>query len=168
MTLWRRVPTWVKALAGLAVFAAVAWTAFAFWAIGSIFQDCELDGIPQAQLETWIGLDLPDTLTGLHSHAAGWQDYQVFVRFDLPARELEGFLKRNRLEPATDPDPTFEGASLERDWWTPGALKGATTYRLKSGSDTAQATTKTFFYPTVVIGPSAGSLVTVYVYAFNT
>lgn len=168
MTWLRRVPLWAKIVTIAFVVLAGVGIFLTSWVANDIFKTTVLEDIEAPKLEAWIGLDFPDSLSGLRSHAEGWQDYQVFVRFEMPTRELEGFLKRNTLEPTPNLVYALENTSLEKAWWKPEALKQATMYHLKSSSDTVQPSTKTFFYPTVVIGPSTGDSVTVYVYAFNT
>jgi hypothetical protein len=134
-----------------------------------LFSTTVQDDLKPAALEQWIGLDFPASASNMRSHAEGFQDWQVFVRFEMPKSDLPEFLRLNKLEPELNPNTHLANADLERDWWTPD---GTTKPRLfvptgKPGAET-QPSTKTGFYPTIQISDLEGDLVTVYISAFNT
>jgi hypothetical protein len=134
-----------------------------------LFNTSTKENMTAPQLEQFIGLDIPSSATNLKSHAEGFQDWQVRVRFEMPKAEVEAFLKINNLEPERETITSFLNEDLERDWWTPNTNSPPKMFILKpkAGSN-VQTQTKTGFYPTVQLVDLPDGNVTVYIMAFNT
>jgi hypothetical protein len=151
-------------IAGLAVFAIVIVSVLS----EGLFSTTIQDDLKPAELQKWIGLDFPSSAINLRSHAEGFQDWQVFVRFEMPKADVKEFLSVNKLEPESNTITTFSNDDVKKDWWKPETkLFKVFKLRLKDGAET-QPQTKTGFYPTIQISDLEGDLVTVYISAFNT
>ena len=152
-------------IGGFVVFAAVIF----FVLQDGLFATTVQDDLKPAELEKWIGLDFPSSASNMRSHAEGFQDWQVFVRFEMPKSDVKEFLRVNKLEPEPNPNTHLANADLEQDWWTPD---GTTKPFLfvptgKPGAET-QPITKTGFYPSIQISELEGDKMMVYISAFNT
>jgi phosphate/sulfate permease len=134
-----------------------------------LFSTSTQENMTAQQLEQWTGMDLPTSATNLRSHAEGFQDWQVRVRFEMPKGEVATFLRSNNLEPQTETITTFFNDDLKRDWWKPDTNTPPRMYvlKVKTGA-TVQTQTKMGFYPTVQLIDQPDGSVTVYIMAFNT
>jgi hypothetical protein len=134
-----------------------------------LFNTSTKENMTAPQLEQFIGLDIPSSATNLKSHAEGFQDWQVRVRFEMPKAEVKAFLKINNLEPERETITSFFNEDLERDWWTPNTNTPPEMFILKPkpGSN-VQRQTKTGFYPTIQLVDLPDGNVSVYIMAFNT
>jgi hypothetical protein len=152
-------------IAGLAVFGVV----IVLLLSEGLFSTTIQDDFKPAELEKWIGLYFPSSAINIRSHAEGFQDWQVFVRFEMPKADVKAFLRINKLEPESDPNTHLTNADLVRDWWTPdGTTKPRLFVPKSEPGATTKGNTKTGFYPTIQISDLEGGLVTVYISAFNT
>jgi hypothetical protein len=134
-----------------------------------LFSDSTQENMTVQQLEQWIGLDFPSSASNLRSHAEGFQDWQVFVRFEMPKADVKAFLRINKLEPESDPNTQLSNTDLERDWWTPdGSTKPKLFVSKLMLEGTPQPSTKTGFYPTIQISDLNDGQVLIFVNAFNT
>jgi hypothetical protein len=151
-------------IAGLAVFAIV----IVLMLSEGLFSTTIQDDLKPAELEKWIGLDFPASASNMRSHAEGFQDWQVFVRFEMPKADVKAFLRINKLEPESNTITSFSNDDVKNDWWKP-ETKVFKVFKpmVKDGAET-QPQTKTGFYPTIQISELEGELVTVYISAFNT
>jgi hypothetical protein len=151
-------------IAGLAVFAVV----IVLLLSEGLFSTTIQDDLKPAELEKWIGLDFPASARNVRSHAEGFQDWQVFVRFEMPKADVKEFLRINKLEPESNTITSFSNGEVKKDWWKP-ETKSFQVFKpmVKDGAET-QPTTKTGFYPSIQISDLEGDLVTVYISAFNT
>jgi hypothetical protein len=151
-------------IAGLAVFAIV----IVLMLSEGLFSTTIQDDLKPAELEKWIGLDFPASASNMRSHAEGFQDWQVFVRFEMPKADVKAFLRINKLEPESNTITSFSNDDVKNDWWKP-ETKVFKVFKpmVKVGTET-QPQTKTGFYPTIQISELEGELVTVYISAFNT
>lgn len=150
---------------GLVVFVVVV----VFALSDGLFSTSTHDDLKPAELEQWIGLDLPSSAINMRSHAEGFQDWQVFVRFEMPEGDVKEFLRINKLEPQSDPKTQLSNTDLERDWWTPdGSTKPRLFVPKLMLEGTPQPSTKTGFYPTIQISELDSGQVLIFVNAFNT
>jgi hypothetical protein len=151
-------------IAGLAVFAVV----IVLMLSEGLFSTTIQDDLKPAELEKWIGLDFPSSAINIRSHAEGFQDWQVFVRFEMPKADVKEFLRINKLEPELNTITSFSNDDVKKDWWKP-ETKVFKVFKpmVKDGAET-QPTTKTGFYPSIQISELEGELVAVYISAFNT
>jgi hypothetical protein len=151
-------------IAGLAVFAIV----IVLLLSEGLFSTTIQDDLKPAELEQWIGLDFPSSAIDIRSHAEGFQDWQVFVRFEMPKADVKEFLSVNKLEPESNTITTFSNDDVKKDWWKPEMNKSQVFKPMvKDGTET-QPQTKTGFYPSIQISILENGLVTVYISAFNT
>jgi hypothetical protein len=151
-------------IAGLAVFAIV----IVLMLSEGLFSTTIQDDLKPAELEKWIGLDFPASASNMRSHAEGFQDWQVFVRFEMPKADVKAFLRINKLEPESNTITSFSNDDVKKDWWKPETkLFKAFKPTVKGGTET-QPQTKTGFYPSIQISDLENGLVTVYISAFNT
>ena len=100
---------------GGGVVAGTVWLAEAFSQAEQVS-----DHTPE-QLESWLGVELPDSINQLHSQSESWQDSQVFVRLHGPASSVPDFVERNglvvkELESAQLLSSPFSQAE-DLDWW---------------------------------------------------
>jgi hypothetical protein len=132
------------------------------------FSDRTQENLTAPQLEQWIGMDFPSSATNLHSYAEGFQDWQVFVRFEMRKSEVNDFLRINKLGPESNGTTKFSNDEVKKDWWKP-ETKVFNVFKpmVKDGINT-QPQTKTGFYPSIQISDLEVDLVTVYISAFNT
>lgn len=147
-------------ISGLLVFAAV----ILFVLSDGFFGTSTQDDLKPAQLEKWIGLDFPVSTSNMRSHAEGFQDWQVFVRFEMPRSDVKEFLRVNKLEPESN--TSFLNDEVNLDWWKP-ETKNPKVFKpmVKVGT---QPQTKTGFFPSIQISDFEGDQVTVYIRAFST
>jgi hypothetical protein len=151
-------------IAGLAVFAVVIVLVLS----EGLFSTTIQDDLKPAELEQWIGLEFPSSAINMRSHAEGFQDWQVFVRFEMPKADVKAFLRINKLEPESNTNTSFSNDDVKKEWWKP-ETKGFNAFKLmvKDGAET-QPTTQTGFYPSIQISELQGDQVTVYISAFST
>jgi hypothetical protein len=151
-------------IAGLAVFAFVIVLVLS----EGLFSTTIQDDLKSVELEKWIGLEFPSSAINMRSHAEGFQDWQVFVRFEMPKADVKAFLRINKLEPESNTNKSFLNDDVKKDWWKP-ETKVFKVFKpmVKDGAET-QPTTKTGFYPSIQISEFQGGLVTVYISAFST
>jgi hypothetical protein len=163
-----RQRTFIIAVIGGGALGVVVSLAVIFVFITDIFKSSTQENMTAQQLEQWIGLDLPSSTTNLHSYAEGFQDWQVFVRFEIPKADVKEFLRINKLEPESNTITSFSNDDVKKDWWKP-ETKMFKVFKpmVKVGAET-QPSTKTGFYPTIQISELEGDQVTVYISAFNT
>ena len=151
-------------IGGFVVFAAVIF----FVLQDGLFATTIQDDLKPAELEKWIGLDFPVSATNMRSHAEGFQDWQVFVRFEMPKSDVKEFLNINRLEPESKTVTYFLNNDLKKDWWKPEVNTFQVFKPMVQDGAATQHQTKTGFYPSIQISDLEGGLVTVYIRAFNT
>jgi hypothetical protein len=151
-------------ITGLVIFTVVIF----FVLSDGLFSTSTQDDLKPAELEQWIGLDFPSSASNMRSHAEGFQDWQVFVRFEMPKADVKNFLRVNKLEPESNAITSFSKDDVMKDWWKP-ETKSFQIFKpmVKDGAET-QPQTKTGFYPSVQISDLENGLVTVYISAFNT
>ena len=163
----RRTLTISMIVGGLIGVAASFVALIAFLSDG-FFSTRSEENLSAPQLEQWVGLDLPSSATNLHSYAEGFQDWQVFVRFEMPKSDLNEFLRVNKLEPESNTITYFSNDDVKKDWWKPELNKSQVFKPMVKDEAETQPTTKTGFYPTIQISELENGLVTVYISAFNT
>jgi hypothetical protein len=158
----------ISMIAGGLIGVAALWLALLALFSDGLFSTSIQENLTAPQLEKWIGLDFPPSAINIRSHAEGFQDWQVFVRFEMPKSDVNEFLRINKLEPESNTITSFSNEDLKKDWWKPETkLFQVFKPMVKDGTET-QPTTKTGFYPTIQISQLEGELVTVYISAFNT
>jgi hypothetical protein len=159
----------ISMIAGGLTGVLASWVAVVALFSDGLFSTNTREDMTATQLEQWIGLDFPASASNIRSHAEGFQDWQVRVRFEMPKAEVEPFLKTNNLEPEREIITSFFNEDLERDWWTPNTNTPPNMFTLKLKTGTSiQTQTKTGFYPTIQLVDLPDGNVTVYIMAFNT
>jgi hypothetical protein len=159
----------ISMIAGGLIGLVASWLTLVALFSDGLFSTNTQEDLTAPQLEQWIGLDFPSSASNMRSHAEGFQDWQVRVRFEMPKAEVEPFLKTNNLEPETETTTSFLNEDLKKDWWTPNTNKPPRMYsfKLKTGA-TIQTQTKTGFYQTIQIVDLPDGNVIVYIMAFST
>ena len=151
-------------IGGLVVFATV----IVFVLSDGFFSTSAQDDLKPAELEQWIGLDFPSSASNMRSHAEGFQDWQVFVRFEMPKSDVKEFLRVNKLEPESKTITSFLNNDLKKDWWKPEQNTFQVFKPMVQDGAKTQPIIKTGFYPSIQISDLEGDRVTVYISAFNT
>jgi hypothetical protein len=159
----------ISMIVGGLLGVVASWVIFFALFSDGFFNTRTEENLTAPQLEQWIGMDFSSSATNLHSYAEGFQDWQVFVRFEMPKSDVKEFLRINKLEPESNTITYFSNDDLKKDWWKPETNTPPQVFKpmVKDGTET-QPTTKTGFYPSVQISDLKGGLVTVYISAFNT
>jgi hypothetical protein len=159
----------ISMIAGGLIGFVASWLVLVAFLSGGLFSNTIQDDLKPAELEQWIGLDFPSSASNMRSHAEGFQDWQVFVRFEMPKSDLQEFLRLNKLEPESNPNTQLSNTDLERDWWKPdGSTKPLLFVPKVKLEGTPQPSTKTGFFPTIQVSDLEGGRVLVFVNAFNT
>ena len=115
------------------VIICLLWLAFLLWSekkikdnpmveVAMIYQPAPTPGSDLDAIEADAEIKIPNSAREIHAGITGFREINTWVRFDLPAEDLVGFLQNTQCDTALIPaDPADHSRSeMEPDWWQPG------------------------------------------------